>query len=48
MKSAPHSVARVSQHAVWEPDILGQQLKAELAKGLTAKEQMAEVFASMS
>jgi len=43
-----HSVARVSQHAVWEPQVLGQQIKAELAKGLTKKEQMTEVFASMS
>lgn len=40
-----HSVAKVQQHAVWEPDSLGAKLKAELAKGLTRKETMADVFA---
>lgn len=43
-----HSVARVGQRTLWEPATLGEKLKAELAKGLTAKEQMAAVFASMS
>lgn len=41
-----HSVSRVSQRAVWEPAALGEQLKAELAKGLTAKEDMMKVFGS--
>jgi hypothetical protein len=43
-----HSVARVSQRTVWEPAVLGEKLKAELAKGLTVKEQMAAVFASLT
>jgi NAD(P)-dependent dehydrogenase (short-subunit alcohol dehydrogenase family) len=40
-----HSVAKVQQRAVWEPDALGGKLKAELTKGLTRKETMADVFA---
>jgi hypothetical protein len=39
-----HSVGKVQQKATWEPGDLGTKLKAELAKGLTAKESMAEVF----
>lgn len=40
-----HSVAKVQQRATWEPEALGARLKAELAKGLTRKETMADVFA---
>jgi NAD(P)-dependent dehydrogenase (short-subunit alcohol dehydrogenase family) len=40
-----HSVAKVQQRAVWQPESLGGKLKAELAKGLTRKETMADVFA---
>jgi len=40
-----HSVGKVSQRAVWEPATLGDKLKAELAKGLTAKENISAIFA---
>ncbi len=40
-----HSVGKVQQHAVWDPQELGAKLKAELAKGGTRKETMADVFA---
>ncbi len=40
-----HSVAKVQQRGTWEADSLGGKLKAELAKGLTRKETMADVFA---
>jgi NAD(P)-dependent dehydrogenase (short-subunit alcohol dehydrogenase family) len=41
-----HSVAKVQQRgAVWDPAALGARLKEELAKGLTKKENMAEVMA---
>ena len=40
-----HSVGKVQQHAVWDPQELGKKLKAELAKGGTRKETMADVFA---
>jgi NAD(P)-dependent dehydrogenase (short-subunit alcohol dehydrogenase family) len=40
-----HSVGKVQQRAVWEATALGTKLKAELAKGITAKESMADVFA---
>ena len=40
-----HSVGKVQQHAVWDPQDLGAKLKAELAKGGTRKETMADVFA---
>jgi len=40
-----HSVGKVQQHAVWDPQELGTKLKAELAKGGTRKETMADVFA---
>lgn len=39
-----HSVGKVSKKGRWDPDELGGKLKAELAKGLTAKENMNEVF----
>jgi hypothetical protein len=40
-----HSVGKVSQRALWEPAALGDKLKAELAKGLTAKENISAIFA---
>jgi NAD(P)-dependent dehydrogenase (short-subunit alcohol dehydrogenase family) len=40
-----HSVGKVSQRAVWEPAALGDKLKAELAKGLTAKENIGAIMA---
>ncbi|MFN8640329.1 MAG: SDR family oxidoreductase [Candidatus Binatia bacterium] len=40
-----HSVGKVSQKATWEPASLGDKLKAELAKGLTAKENIGAVMA---
>jgi NAD(P)-dependent dehydrogenase (short-subunit alcohol dehydrogenase family) len=40
-----HSVGKVSQRAVWEPAALGDKLKTELAKGLTAKENISAIFA---
>ena len=40
-----HTVGKVSQKATWEPDNLGTQLKSELAKGITAKEDMASILA---
>jgi NAD(P)-dependent dehydrogenase (short-subunit alcohol dehydrogenase family) len=40
-----HSVGKVSQKAVWEPASLGDKLKAELAKGLTAKENIGAIMA---
>jgi len=40
-----HSVGKVSQKAVWEPAALGGKLKGELAKGITAKENIGEVLA---
>jgi NAD(P)-dependent dehydrogenase (short-subunit alcohol dehydrogenase family) len=43
-----HSVGQVSQRAVWEPAALGEKLKAEHAKGLTAKETMAQVVGSIA
>jgi len=42
-----HSVGKVSQRATWEPEKLGEALKAELAKGLTAPENMAETLAAV-
>ncbi|MFN8624436.1 MAG: SDR family oxidoreductase [Candidatus Binatia bacterium] len=43
-----HGVGQVSQRALWEPAVLGEKIKAEHAKGLTAKETMAQVVASMA
>ncbi|MBX3023867.1 SDR family NAD(P)-dependent oxidoreductase [bacterium] len=40
-----HSVGKVSQRATWEPAALGDKLKAELAKGLTAKENIGAIMA---
>ena len=40
-----HSVSKLSQRATWDPAALGERLKAELAKGLTAKENLASVTA---
>jgi len=40
-----HSVGKVSQRYVWEPASLGDKLKAELAKGLTAKENIGAIMA---
>ena len=40
-----HSVGKVSQRAVWEPAALGDKLKAELAKGITAKENIGAIMA---
>lgn len=40
-----HAVAKVQQHATWEPDALGGRLKAELAKGLTGRESVADIYA---
>jgi NAD(P)-dependent dehydrogenase (short-subunit alcohol dehydrogenase family) len=40
-----HSAGKVQQRAVWEPAALGAKLKAELAKGITKKETMTDVFA---
>lgn len=41
-----HTVGKVEQKAVWEAGTLGAKLKAELDKGITAKEDMAVVLAS--
>ena len=40
-----HTVGKVSQKATWEAVGLGEKLKAELAKGITAKEDMAGILA---
>jgi NAD(P)-dependent dehydrogenase (short-subunit alcohol dehydrogenase family) len=40
-----HTVGKVHQRALWEPAALGAQLKGELAKGITAKEDMATILA---
>jgi NAD(P)-dependent dehydrogenase (short-subunit alcohol dehydrogenase family) len=40
-----HSTGKVQQHAVWDPEQLGKKIKAELAKGITKKETMNDVFA---
>ena len=39
-----HTVGKVSKKATWEPADLGGQLKAELAKGATAKEDMTAIL----
>ena len=41
-----HSVGKVAQKATWEPAALGEKLKAELAKGGTAKEDIGAILAS--
>jgi NAD(P)-dependent dehydrogenase (short-subunit alcohol dehydrogenase family) len=40
-----HTVGQVVQKATWEPAALGEKLKAELAKGITAKENIGNVLA---
>ena len=40
-----HSVGKVSQRATWDPAKLGAQLKTELAKGLTQKENIGALMA---
>jgi NAD(P)-dependent dehydrogenase (short-subunit alcohol dehydrogenase family) len=42
-----HTVGKVKKHAIWEPAELGEKLKAELAKGITAKENMMTVFGDL-
>lgn len=39
-----HTVGKVSKRAAWDPADLGNQLKAELAKGATAKEDMTAIL----
>jgi hypothetical protein len=39
-----HSVGRVKKAGTWEPDELGHELKALLAKGLSQKENIANTF----
>ncbi|MFI5394765.1 MAG: SDR family oxidoreductase [Candidatus Binatia bacterium] len=41
-----HTVGKVSQRATWDPALLGEKLKTELAKGLTAKENIGSILAS--
>jgi NAD(P)-dependent dehydrogenase (short-subunit alcohol dehydrogenase family) len=40
-----HSVGKVQQHSLWDPQELGKKIKTELAKGITKKETMQDVFA---
>jgi len=40
-----HSVGKVSQKATWDPAALGGKLKTELAKGITAKENIGAIMA---
>ena len=40
-----HSVGKVSQKATWDPAELGGKLKAELSKGITAKENIGAIMA---
>jgi hypothetical protein len=40
-----HSGARLQDKGkVWDPQNLGKQIKAEIAKGVTKKEAIAEIF----
>ena len=39
-----HTVGKVRQQATWDPEKLGPALKTELAKGITAKESLADVM----
>ena len=41
-----HSAGKVSQKAVWDAAVLGEKLKAELAKGSTAKEDIGAILMS--
>jgi len=45
LMSGWHTVGKVSQRAAWEPAILGEKLKVELGKGITAKEDMSQILA---
>ncbi len=45
MMAGWHTVGKVSQKAVWDPAQLGAKVKGELAKGITAKEDMSTVLA---
>ncbi|GIW42587.1 MAG: putative short-chain dehydrogenase/reductase [Candidatus Binatia bacterium] len=40
-----HTVGKVQQKGRWDPEKLGAALKAELAKGITAKEDMGKILA---
>lgn len=42
-----HTVGKVKKGATWEPGELGAKLKEELAKGLTAKENIASIFGDL-
>lgn len=42
-----HSAGRVKKLGSWEPGELGEVLKVELAKGVTAKEELGSVFKSL-
>jgi NAD(P)-dependent dehydrogenase (short-subunit alcohol dehydrogenase family) len=42
-----HSVATIQKKGDWDPVELGPKVKAELAKGLTKKETIAEVFRAL-
>ena len=39
-----HTVGKVRNPGTWEPEKLGAALRAELAKGITAKENMMDVM----
>ncbi len=41
-----HTVGKVSQKAVWDVGVLGEKLKAELAKGSSAKEDIGAILMS--
>ncbi len=45
LMSGWHTVGKVSQRATWDATALGEKLKTELAKGITAKEDMAQILA---
>ncbi|HYR95326.1 MAG TPA: SDR family NAD(P)-dependent oxidoreductase, partial [Candidatus Binatus sp.] len=40
-----HSATRIRGKGTWDPAELGQRIKAELAKGITAGENMGDIFA---
>jgi len=42
-----HTVGKVKKGATWQPAELGENLKTELAKGITAKEDLMKVFADL-
>ncbi len=45
LMSGWHTAGKVSQKATWDAAALGEKLKAELKKGITAKEDMAQILA---